>query len=92
MVPACLAGEDCSPSLLRLFDPTSNDFLKGLAKLRAILSTYPIVMLGELPSWSMGFQNGGEKDDVTVNKAASGETGIAEKSQAMAVDGQQSSS
>ena len=90
MIPHCLADEDCSPSLLRLFDPTSNDFLKGLAKLRAILSTYSTVMLGELPSWSMGFGGAGEKNDVQVNKAASGQSGTAE-AKPMAQDGQQGS-
>jgi len=59
-IPAGLAKEDCTPSILRLFDPSMKEFLRGSAKLRAILSTYPVVPLGELPNWDMSFRDAGE--------------------------------
>jgi len=59
--PAGLAEQDCTPSILRLFDPSMKEYLKGSAKLRAILSTYPVVPLGDLPDWNMGFKDAGEK-------------------------------
>ena len=69
-IPAALAKEDCTPSVLRLYDPSMGEFLRGSAKLKAILSTYPVIPLGELPSWDMGYSDAGEKDDAEVNEAA----------------------
>jgi len=59
--PAGLAKEDCTPSILRLYDASMKEFLRGSAKLRAILSTYPVVPLGEIPDWDMSFRDAGEK-------------------------------
>ena len=70
IIPESLAKEDCSPSLLRLYDPSMEVFLRGLAKLRAIIETYPTVFLGELPSWNMGYQGAGEKNDIMENPDA----------------------
>ena len=69
-IPAALAKEDCSPSLLRLYDPSMEVFLRGLAKLRAIIETYPTVFLGELPSWDMSYQGAGDKNDIMENPDA----------------------
>ena len=66
-IPAGLAKEDCTPSILRLWDPSMSEFLRGSAKLRAILNTFPIIPLGELPSWDMSFADAGEKSDPAVN-------------------------
>ena len=67
IIPESLAKEDCTPSLLRLYDPSMEVFLRGLAKLRAIIETYPTVFLGELPSWDMSYKDAGEKNDVVEN-------------------------
>ena len=67
-IPAGLAEVDCTPSLLKLYDPSMKEFLIGSAKFRAILDTYPVVPLGELPSWSVGFDRAGEKDRINLQK------------------------
>jgi len=72
-IPAGLAKEDCTPSILRLFDPSMKEFLRGSAKLRAILSTYPVVPLGDLPNWDMSFRDAGEKGVLNSTRAADAE-------------------
>jgi len=66
-IPVSLAKEDCTPSLLRLYDPSMEVFLRGLAKLRAIIETYPTVFLGDLPSWDMSYKDAGVKNDIVEN-------------------------
>ena len=46
------------------------EFLRGSAKFRAIVSTIPVIPLGNLPDWNMGFAGAGEKDDPEVNPDA----------------------
>ena len=60
--------------MIRLFDPSSEIFLQGLAKLRAIIETCPIVFMGELPSWDMSYAGVGDKNDVSDNPAV--QTGV----------------
>ena len=73
IIPAGLAKEDCTPSILRLYDPSMSEFLRGSAKLRAILNTFPVIPLGNLPSWDMSFADAGEKSDPAVNPHAGAE-------------------
>ena len=69
MIPASLAESDCTPNIVRLFDSASEVFLKSLAKLRALLETYPPVFIGELPSWDMSYAGAGDKNDISDNPA-----------------------
>ena len=72
-IPPALAKEDCTPSVLRLYDPSMGEFLRGSAKFRAIVSTIPVIPLGDLPSWDMGIAGAGEKNDPEVNPDAAPE-------------------
>jgi len=69
-IPGAIAKVNCEPSYLRLFDPSQTAFVEGMAKLRAILRTYPVAMLGALPSWDMGLEGAGEKNDAKENPDA----------------------
>ena len=46
MIPSSLAEVSCVPETIRLFDPSTETFLKGLAKCRALIETYPTVFMG----------------------------------------------
>ena len=70
LIPPALAKEDCTPSVLRLYDPSQGEFLRGSAKFRAIVSTIPVIPLGDLPSWNMGIEGAGEKNDSEINPDA----------------------
>jgi len=61
LIPKGLAKEDCTPSVLRLYDPSMKEWIRGSAKLRAIISTYPVIALSDLPDWNMSFTDAGEK-------------------------------
>ena len=63
-LPKGLASADATPSVLRLYDPSMKEWLVGSAKLRAILSTFPVVPIGELPSWNMSLDGAGERTDL----------------------------
>ena len=69
-LPKSLAVEDCTPSVLRLYDPSMGEFLRGSAKFRAIVSTLPVIPLGELPAWDMGISGAGAKNDPDVTDDA----------------------
>ena len=69
-IPKALAVEDCTPLVLRLYDPSMGEFLRGSAKFRAIVSRIPVIPLGDLPSWDMSYSGAGEKDDPLVNPDA----------------------
>jgi len=43
------------------------EWLVGSAKFRAVISTYPVVPIGELPAWNMGTEGAGEKTDLSTN-------------------------
>ena len=47
-----------------------SEWARGAAKLRAIIDTFPIIPLGDLPSWDMGFEDGTERTDVMTNANA----------------------
>ena len=66
-IPKGLAAADAEPDVLRLYDPSMKEWLVGSAKFRAVISTYPIVPIGELPSWNMGTEGAGEKTDVSAS-------------------------
>ena len=69
-IPAALAKENCTPSLLRLYDPSMKEFLRGSAKLRALINAFPVIPLGDLPNWDMSVDGAGEKDYVDQHPAA----------------------
>ena len=65
IIPKGLAEVDATPDVLRLYDPSMKEWLIGSAKFRAVISTYPIVPIGDLPAWNMGTEGGGEKTDIS---------------------------
>ena len=69
-IPAGLAKYDCTPDMLRLFPPETTEWNCGSAKLRAILSTMPIVTLGELPSCNTSLEGAGERTDIAKGEAS----------------------
>ena len=69
IIPEGLAEADATPDVLRLYDPSMKEWLVGSAKFRAVISTYPVVPIGELPAWNMGTEGAGEKTDLSDNTA-----------------------